>query len=104
MCQGVKREPLGSSMASMGRKGSLREAGGGQLGYNGHKSGLKSQAVGGHRRALGSGQTLDRGCSAGQLAVGGGGEWGTWQWFGRVSKGLMWGREEGAQGLSVENA
>lgn len=39
---GVKRQPVGSSMASMGRKGRLKEAGGGQLGYNGGKSGLKS--------------------------------------------------------------
>lgn len=52
MCQGVKREPAGSSVVSMGRKGSLREAGGGQLGHNGHKS-VKSQAVGGSQKGFG---------------------------------------------------
>ena len=86
----------------MGRKGSLREAGGGQLGHNGHKSGFKSQAVGGVTEGL---LGVDRHWTEAALQdgwqCGERGEWGKWQWFQRMRKGLKRGHEEGEQGRSV---
>lgn len=98
MCQGVKREPLGSSMASMGRKGSLREAGGGQLGHKGTRVGSSHRLWGVTDRLWGADRHWTEAALQDSWQWGVGGEWGKWQWFGRVKKGLMWGHEEGAQG------
>lgn len=103
MCQGVKREPAGSSVVSMGRKGGLREAGGGQLGHNRCKSGLKSQAVEGSQKGFGertdTGQRLP--CrTAGSEGRGENGASGNGLGE-RMRKGLKWDHEEGEQGRSV---